>query len=129
MSIAEQLLQNDPASQMLGITLVDIDEESCTVVMTINRKMTNGYDVCHGGFVYTLADTASAFASSMEGEMILSASNQIEYLAPAKLGDELTAKARVTYISGRNLFCDVQVTNQDDKVVAIVRGKLISKNS
>lgn len=129
MSKAEQLLANDPASQMLGITLVDIDEESCSVTMKISDKMTNGYDVCHGGFIYTLADTASAFASSMEGETILSASSQIEYLAPAKLGDVLVAAARVSYISGKNLFCDVQVTNQAQKIIAIVRGKLISKNT
>ncbi|TQV71519.1 hotdog fold thioesterase [Aliikangiella marina] len=129
MTIAEQLLRNDPASQMLGIQLVSIDEESCSVSMVVTDKMTNGYDVCHGGFIYTLADTASAFASSMEGETILSASNQIEYLAPAKLGDRLIAAAKVSFITGKNLFCDVKVTNQSHQVIALVRGKLISKNA
>lgn len=129
MSMAAKLLENDPASQMLGIKLVDIDEQSCSVAMEVLESMTNGYDVCHGGFVYTLGDTASAFASSMEGEVILSASNQIEYLLPAKLGDRLVARAVVEEISGRFLFCDVKIHNQQQQLVALMRGKLISKNS
>ena len=129
MSMAEKLLENDPASQLLGIKLVDIDEQSCSVSMQVLDSMTNGYDICHGGFVYTLGDTASAFAGSMEGEVVLSASNQIEYLAPVKLGDQLVARAVVVEISGRHLFCDVKIYNQQHQLVALMRGKLISKNS
>ncbi|MCW9000573.1 MAG: hotdog fold thioesterase, partial [Kangiellaceae bacterium] len=81
MTKAEELLHNDPASKLLGIELHEIDEGYCAVIMRVTEKMTNGYDVCHGGFVFTLADTASALASAMEGEVVLTASNQIEYLA------------------------------------------------
>jgi len=129
MSFAEQLLQKDPASKLLGMELLDIDEESCSVSMPVTENLTNGYGICHGGFVYSLADTASAFASSMEGERILSASSQIEYLLPAVMGDVLTAVARVSCISGRHLFCDVKVFNQKRQVVALINAKLISKNS
>ncbi|TQV80253.1 hotdog fold thioesterase [Aliikangiella coralliicola] len=129
MTTASQLLANDPASKMLGIELTDIDDGSCSVFMLVQENMTNGYDICHGGFVYTLADTASAFAGAMEGETVLSSSNQIDYLLPAKLGDELTAKASINCISGRRLFCDVSVTNQHGKAVALMRSQLISKNT
>lgn len=129
MTKAEELLHNDPASRLLGIELSDIDEGYCAVIMRVTEKMTNGYDVCHGGFVFTLADTASAFASAMEGEVVLTASNQIEYLAPAKLYDLLRAEAKVSIISGKNLYCDVKVCDQNDRLIAITRSKLISKRS
>ena len=129
MTKASQLLDNDPASKMLGITLKEIDEGSCSVSMLVSQSMTNGYDICHGGFVYTLADTASAFAGATEGETVLSSANQIDYLLPVKLGDELTANARVTCISGKRLFCDVKVQNQDGQVAALMRSQLIIKNT
>ena len=129
MTKAEELLHNDPASRLLGIELSEIDEGYCSVIMRVTEKMTNGYDVCHGGFVFTLADTASAFASAMEGEVVLTASNQIEYLAPAKLYDLLRAEAKVSIISGKNLYCDVKVCDQNDRLIAITRSKLISKRS
>ena len=129
MSKAQGLLDNDPASKMLGIELLNVEQGTCAVSMKVTEKMTNGYDFCHGGFVFTLADTASAFASAQEGETILTASNQIDYLAPAKLGDLLTAEAKVSIISGRNRYCDVKVCDQNDRLIAITRSKLVSKRS
>lgn len=129
MTKAEELLQNDPASKMLGIQLADIDEGFCVVSMSIKDSMTNGYGFCHGGFIFTLADTASAFASAMEGETILTASNQIDYLAPARLGDLLRAEAKVSIISGKNLYCDVKVCDQNDRLIAVTRSKLICKRT
>ena len=128
MSIAESLLANDPASQMLGIELVEQGNESCVVSMLINKSMTNGYDVCHGGFIYTLADTACAFACARENKIILSSSGQIEYLSPAVLGDKLIASAKVGYTSHRAIYCDVEVKSNGDKVNAFFRGKLIVKH-
>jgi len=129
MSKAEELLQNDPASKMLGIQLEKIDEGFCAVSMIITAAMTNGYDVCHGGFIFTLADTASAFAGAMEGETVLTAANQIEYLAPARLDDLLKAEAKVSIISGKNLYCDVKVCDQNDRLIALTRSKLICKRT
>ncbi len=125
MSKAQQLLQQDPASQMLGIQLINIETEFCQVEMNVLETMTNGYDICHGGFVFTLADTASAFASAIEGKNVLSASNQIEYLMAAKKGDKLTASARVNLKTGRYIFCDVQVHNQNKDLVALLKSKLV----
>ncbi|WP_196137793.1 PaaI family thioesterase [Aliikangiella sp. G2MR2-5] len=127
MNRVEQLLNNDPASQMLGITLEKCTKDECRLVMLVTDAMTNGYDFCHGGFVYSLADTASAFAAAVEGETILTASHLIEYLAPAKNGDRLTAEAKVSINSGRNRFCDVKVCDQNNQLIAVSRSKLISK--
>ena len=127
MNPAEKLLANDPASRMLDIKLVSKCNDSCSLEMKVREDMTNGYDVCHGGFVFTLADTASAFACAAESEIVLSANNQIEYLAPALLKDRLLASAKISCTSGRSLFCDVEVVDQNSQIIAIMRGKLIRK--
>ncbi len=129
MTIVDELLANDPASQLLGIELLQNTQHCCVLTMLVTEKMTNGYHICHGGFVFTLADTASAFACAEKGKLNLSSSNMIDYLSPAKLADRLTATATVTLSNGRNIFCDVKVTNQDSKVIAMMRSKLISKSS
>ncbi|WP_444998599.1 PaaI family thioesterase [Aliikangiella sp. IMCC44359] len=128
MNAAEVLLENDPASQMLGIELVDHEKNSCCVSMLVKKNMTNGYDVCHGGFLYTLADTAAAFAASSQGEIILTASNEIIYLKPAMLHDQLIAKAVVTNICGKIIYCDVKILNQEDTLIAVLIAKLVNKS-
>jgi acyl-CoA thioesterase len=127
MNPAEQLLANDPASKMLGICLINKTEDSCQLVMPIRRDMTNGYNICHGGFIFTLADTASAFAAAKNQMVIVTSNNQIDYLAPAHLNDTITAFAKVNQVSGRSLFCDVELFNQEKKLIALMRSKLIQK--
>ncbi|MGX5174260.1 PaaI family thioesterase [Aliikangiella sp. IMCC44653] len=129
MTKAEQLLAKDPASQLLGIKLAFIDEGRCELTMLVTDQMVNGYGFCHGGFIYTFADTASAFASALEGAQVLTANNQIEYLRPAKVNETLTARASVSAVSGRNVFCDVQVTNAEQELVVILKSKLISQTT
>jgi acyl-CoA thioesterase len=128
MNRAEILLANDPASQMLGINIVELNQGYCKLTMRVLENMTNGYNVCHGGFIYTLADTACAFAGAKENKTILSSTGQIEYLAPAILGSELVAIAEINCISGRNIFCDVKIYDENKKTISLYRGKLIVKN-
>jgi len=123
--MAEKLLANDPASKMLGIEIKDLKQDFCSTAMTIRADMTNGYDVCHGGFIFTLADTALAFSCAEEGKIAVSANAQIDFLAPAKLGDNLIAESSVQHRSGRNLFCDIIVRNQDNELVALVKGRQV----
>jgi acyl-CoA thioesterase len=123
--MAEKLLANDPASKMLGIEIRTIKPEFCQTTMTIRDDMTNGYNVCHGGFIFTLADTALAFACAEHGKIAVSASAQIDFLLPAYLGDELVAEANVQIKSGRNLFCDIIVRNQENEVIALVKGRQV----
>lgn len=147
---AIDLLANDPASQMLGIKLVKLSRDHCQLHMLVTEKMTNGYQVCHGGFIFSLADTACAFSAAEKDRVVLSSASQIEYLAPALLGDVLNAEAQVVKRVGKAVFCDVEVwannlqtnnaqrvNSQQDKnsvleknnhrTIALLRGKLVSK--
>ncbi len=126
---AENLLNNDPASQMLGIKIDLLAQSFCQLSMRVRSEMTNGYGYCHGGFIFTLADTACAFAAADQGFDILTANNQIEYLMPACVGSYLFAEAKISIISGKNRYCDVKVRDQDQNLIAIARSKLIAKAS
>ena len=119
------LLQQDPASQMLGIEIVDVKPGFCQLSMAVRDDMTNGYDVCHGGFIFTLADTAVAFACADKDKIAVSASSQIDFLASAKLSDTLVATAVINQRSGRSCYCDIQVEDQNGEVIALIRGRQV----
>jgi acyl-CoA thioesterase len=125
MKPAEKLLDNDPASKMLGISLIDVADGQCQIEMSVREDMLNGYNVCHGGFVFTLADTALAFACAEKDVVTVSASCAIDYLLAAELGDKLKASCNVNRTSGRNIYCDVEVVNQNGGTVALVRGRQV----
>ena len=90
--------------------------------------MVNGFDVCHGGLVFTLADTAFAFACNAYDRLTLAAAASIDFLRPAVLGDELTAKAGEDYRGNKTGFYSIKVTNQRDELVAVFRGRSVSKD-
>ncbi|MFT4925360.1 MAG: acyl-CoA thioesterase [Phenylobacterium sp.] len=122
---ASALLQQDPASRMLGIEIVAAKAGFCQLSMTVRSDMTNGYDVCHGGFIFTLADTAVAFACANQDKVAVSASSQIDFLASAKLADRLMATATIKQQSGRHCYCDIEVANQNGEIVALLRGRQV----
>lgn len=122
MTTAKELLEQDPASRMLGIQLIAASSETSEVSMLVREDMVNGYNICHGGFIFTLADTALAFACCQKGKTVVSTGGTIEYLTPAKLSDELFATAHIVQRSGRKIFCDVKVLNQKSICVALLRG-------
>lgn len=119
---AETMLNGDLASRSVGITLVNVDEGTATMQMTVSQHHCNGHGVCHGGMSFTLADTAFAFACNSRNQSTLAQHNTISYLAPGKLGDVLTAVATEIYLAGRNGMYDVKVTNQDGIRIAEFRG-------
>lgn len=122
---AYQLLENDPASKLLGITIDEVCYDHCAVSMKVTEAMTNGYDVCHGGFIFTLADTAVAFACAVKDKIAVSASSEIEFLAAAKKGDTLTAIADVIHHQGRNCFCNMVVKNHHGDLIALIHGRQV----
>jgi acyl-CoA thioesterase len=91
--------------------------------MEIREDMINGFGVCHGGLVFTLADTAFAFACNGYNEQTVAASCHIEFIRPAVLGDELTAIATEDYRGRKNGHYTIAVQNQDEKLVALFRGR------
>ena len=118
---------NDAASRALGIR-VDIPEAGRAIArMTVREDMVNGFDVCHGGLLFTLADTAFAFACNGYDNLTFAAAAGIDFLRPARLGDELRAQASEDYRGTKSGFYTVEVRNQRDEVVAMFRGRSSSR--
>ena len=120
---AKALYDPDRASQALGMRITAIAPLACTVVMRVRADMTNGHAICHGGIIFTLADSAFAFACNSEGEQTVAASCSIDFLAAAREGDELTASARELWRGGRSGIYEVTVTNQHGATIALFRGR------
>jgi acyl-CoA thioesterase len=116
------MLDDDQASRSLGMRLVDAGPGHATVRMTITDAMVNGHAIAHGGYVFLLADTAFACACNSHGPVTVAAGADITFVTPAKLGDELEARAveRTTY--GRNGIYDVTVT-RGPATIAEFRGR------
>jgi acyl-CoA thioesterase len=117
----------DAASKALGIA-VDVREAGEAVArMTVRDDMVNGFGVCHGGILFTLADTAFAFACNGYDDRTFAAAAAIDFLRPALFGDELHALAREEYRGRKSGFYTVELRNQRDEVVAMFRGRSASR--
>ena len=119
---AQAMWRDDGASQWLGMEIVEVDEGRAELAMTIQPHHANGHGVCHGGITFALADSAFAFACNSRNQATLAQHNVITYIAPAKIGDRITAQAREVSLTGRNGVYDVRVINQNDQVIAEFRG-------
>lgn len=117
------MFARDAASQALGMKLEETRPGFARVTMPVRADMIQGHATCHGGFVFALADSAFAFACNSHGGTVVAAGCSIEFLAPAALGDALTAEAREQAVSGRSGVYDVSVTNQRGELVAAFRGR------
>ncbi len=118
---AEAMWTEDEASQGLGMEIVEIRAGHATLAMTVRPGMVNGHKLAHGGFIFTLADSAFAFACNSHNERAVAQHNSITYIRPGKLGDRLVATAREVSRSGRSGIYDVRVT-AGDLVIAEFRG-------
>ena len=117
------MLANDRATQGLGIAITSIGPGRATLEMTVRADMLNGFDICHGGFITTLADSAFAFACNARNEVTVASGLSIDFLAPAREGDRLTAEAREVSLAGRTGVYDVSVRNQRGEAIAVFRGR------
>lgn len=123
---AETMFVADRASQSLGIE-VDVDEPGRAIAtMTITETMLNGQGLCHGGFIFALADTAFAFACNGYDDITVAGGAAIDFLRPGHLGDVLTATAIERQRGRRNGVYDVAVKNQDGRELALFRGKSVA---
>jgi acyl-CoA thioesterase len=120
---AERMLSNDAASRALGITVEVTAVGRAIGRMCVREDMVNGFDVCHGGLIFTLADTAFAFACNSYDRVTLAAGANIDFIRPAKLGDALEASASEEYRGGKNGFYAVEVRNQKNELVAMFHGR------
>jgi acyl-CoA thioesterase len=116
------MYEADLASRHLGIQLENIAPGRATARMLVRDTMINGHNICHGGYVFLLADTAFAFACNTYGPVTVAAACDVAFLAPAHLGDELIAEATERHHSGRSGIYDVTVHLPDTTVIAEFRG-------
>jgi acyl-CoA thioesterase len=119
---AEAMWKQDDASKGLGMELVEVKPGKATLAMTIKPHMVNGQRIAHGGFIFTLADSAFAFACNSHNERVVAAQGNITFIRPGKLGDRLIATAREVSRSGRSGIYDVRVAADDGTVIAEFRG-------
>lgn len=117
------MFARDTASQGLGMTLDEIRPGYARMSMRIRPDMLNGHGTCHGGFIFTLADSAFAFACNSHNLVTVGAGCTIDYLAPGRRDDLLTAEAVERALAGKTGIYDVNVINQDGRIVATFRGK------
>ena len=121
--VRDGMLKNDAATSGLGMTVREIGPGHATVTMTVRADMLNGHAICHGGFISTLADSAFAFACNSYDELTVASGFAIDFLAPARLGDLLTARCVEVSKAGRTGVYDTDVVNQREERIAIFRGR------
>ena len=119
----DAMWRNDRTSKALGMQVLAIGPGSATLCMTVREDMLNGHDICHGGLVTTLADSAFAFACNSYNEVTVASGFDVNLIAAGKLGDVLTATAVEVNKAGRTGVYDVTVRNQRSEAVAALRGR------
>ncbi len=122
--VGEHMLAADVASrQTLGIELIFCKPGQARMQMRVTAAHLNGHQICHGGFIFTLADSTFAFACNSHNKVAVAASASIEFLKPAHLDDVLLCDGQEQVLSGRHGVYDMVVRNQHDDIIALFRGK------
>jgi acyl-CoA thioesterase len=116
------LWAEDKATQGLGMELLSVTPGRATMAMTVTERMTNGHGTCHGGFIFTLADSAFAFACNSHGPRSVAQQCSVAYIAPGRLGMRLTAEAVERQRGERSGITDVTVRDEAGNTIAEFRG-------
>ncbi len=120
-SRADAMWAEDRASQGLGMRLEEVLPGHARLSMTITEAMTNGHGICHGGFIFALADSASAFAANPRGEAAVAQHASITFVRPARVGEVLVADAAERMHAGRSGIYDVRVSTAGGELIAEFR--------
>ncbi|GAB96680.1 acyl-CoA thioesterase [Kineosphaera limosa] len=134
LAFVARMWADDGCSRGLGMRVVEVSLHpgangsrplgSATLTMTVTESMVNGHDIAHGGFIFTLCDSAFAVACNAHGHLTVAASCDIDFVAPARLGDELVARAAESAGYGRNGITEVTVHRAtDEALIAVFRGR------
>lgn len=116
----------DRVARVMGMSIDAVDDGSASVSMTVTDDMVNGLGVCHGGIIFTLADTAMAHASNAADEQSFSTTASIDWIAPGRVGHRLTATSTRVSQRGRNSIHDVVVVDDEGTTIAILRGRTLT---
>jgi len=121
--VRDGMLKNDRMTQSFGMQVLDIAPGRATLCMRVREDMLNGHNTCHGGVICTLADSAFAFACNSHGELTVASAFTIDFLAPARAEDLLTAYSHEVSKAGRTGVYDTEVMNQRGERIAVFRGR------
>jgi acyl-CoA thioesterase len=122
-AVAVGMMERDHASRGLGMRVTSMRPGSAHIEMKVRADMLNAFDICHGGFITLLADSAFAFACNSYNELTVASSLSIDFIAPVRGGDVLSARATEVSLSNRTGVYDVEVVNQSGMRVAVFRGR------
>lgn len=121
--VRDVMFADDAASRMLGLQITEVAPGRAVATMAVRADMLNGFAICHGGLIATLADSAFAFACNSRNALTVASGFGIDILKSARLGDVLTATAAETSLAGRTGLYDITVTNQHGDLIAVFRGR------
>ncbi|HET8876104.1 MAG TPA: hydroxyphenylacetyl-CoA thioesterase PaaI [Casimicrobiaceae bacterium] len=121
--VAARMFDADRASRALGMHIECVAPGRAEMTMTVRDDMLNGHAICHGGYIFLLADSAFAFACNSYNRNTVAQGCTIDYLAPARAGDVLRATGVERSRTGRTGVYDIDVTNQQGTTIALFRGK------
>ena len=119
---ADAMWAEDQASRGLGMEIVSVGPGRAELAMTVTGNMVNGHELCHGGFIFTLADSTFAFACNTYNQRTVAQHCAVTFINSGKLGDRLTARGVEVSRRGRSGIYDIAVTRQDGTVIAEFRG-------
>ena len=122
-AVTHAMWSRDRATQGLGIQILSVKPGYALMAMPVRGDMVNGHHICHGGFIFTLADSAFAFACNSYNQNTVASACHIDFLAPAREGDVLEAEAVERSLSGRTGVYDITLRTRSGKTVALFRGK------
>ncbi|QDF95392.1 phenylacetic acid degradation protein PaaD [Azoarcus sp. DD4] len=121
--VRDGMYERDQAARSLEMKITAVGPGRATITMPVRDDMLNGFRICHGGLITTLADTAFAYACNSGNEQTVASGVSVDFMAPGKPGDLLTAAAQQVFEAGRTGVYDVTVTNQKGELIAVMRGK------
>lgn len=122
--VGETMFVVDVASKdTMGMELLACEPGRALMRMVVKPLHLNGHQICHGGFIFTLADSTFAFACNSYNELTVASGFSIDIVAPSRLGDRLKAVAKEISLAGRTGVYDITITNQADELIAVFRGR------
>ena len=122
-AVTQAMWSRDRATQGLGMQIVSVRPGYALLAMPVRGDMVNGHHICHGGFIFTLADSAFAFACNSYNQNTVASACHIDFLTPAQEGEVLEAEAMERSLSGRTGVYDITVRTRNGKTIALFRGK------
>ena len=126
--VKELMFENDSFSKWLGIEIIDVKEDYCKLMMKVTGVMLNGFEICHGGITYSLADSALAFASNTFNKKAVSIETSISHTKSVSKEDTLIAESILKIRTSKTAIYEVVITNQHSEIVALFKGTVFIKD-